>query len=40
MNKLIAIFFLGVITVVFAESSLKRDKDTLIKGDYNESYYQ
>ncbi|XP_028415743.1 rRNA biogenesis protein RRP36-like [Dendronephthya gigantea] len=32
MNKLVVIFFLGVITIVFAESSLKRDKDTLIKA--------
>ncbi len=32
MNKYIVIILLGVVTVVFAESSLKRDKDTLIKG--------
>ena len=32
MNKYIVIILLGIITVVLAESSLKRDKDTLIKG--------
>lgn len=32
MNKYIIIILLGVITVVFAESALKRDKDALIKG--------
>jgi hypothetical protein len=32
MNKSVILILLGVLTVVFAESSLKRDKDTLIKG--------
>jgi hypothetical protein len=32
MNKFIVIILLGVVTVVVAESSLKRDKDALIKG--------
>lgn len=32
MNKYIVIVFLGVLTVVLAESALKRDRDTLIKG--------
>lgn len=35
MNKYIVILLLGVVTAVLAESSLKRDKDTLIKGRRN-----